>query len=82
VAASSRTVAACSSGTGQYPHSISATVAAARTRAPTELAALDRTGGGNQKAGDPVDSWINPTSVVGGLLAVATAAYLSAVYLV
>jgi len=34
------------------------------------------------RAGDPVDSWINPTSVVGGVLAVATAAYLSAVYLV
>ena len=34
------------------------------------------------QAGDPVDSWINPTSVVGGILAVATAAYLSAVYLV
>jgi cytochrome d ubiquinol oxidase subunit II len=34
------------------------------------------------QAGDPVDSWINPTSVVGGVLAVATAAYLSAVYLV
>ena len=29
-----------------------------------------------------MDSWINPTSVVGGVLAVATAAYLSAVYLV
>ena len=34
------------------------------------------------QAGDPVDSWINPTSVVGGVLAVAAAAYLSAVYLV
>jgi cytochrome bd ubiquinol oxidase subunit II len=34
------------------------------------------------QAGDPVGSWINPTSVVGGILAVATAAYLSAVYLV
>jgi hypothetical protein len=32
--------------------------------------------------GDLVDSWINPTSVIGGVLAVATAAYLSAVYLV
>jgi cytochrome bd-type quinol oxidase subunit 2 len=31
---------------------------------------------------DLVDSWINPTSVIGGVLAVATAAYLSAVYLV
>ena len=34
------------------------------------------------KAGDPVDSWINPTSVVGGVLAVAAVAYLAAVYLV
>jgi cytochrome d ubiquinol oxidase subunit II len=33
-------------------------------------------------AGDPVESWINPTSVVGGVLAIAAAAYLSAVYLV
>jgi cytochrome d ubiquinol oxidase subunit II len=34
------------------------------------------------KAGDPVDSWINPTSVVAGVLGVAVAAYLAAVYLV
>src|SRR3954470_3663307 len=34
------------------------------------------------KAGDPWTSWINPTSAVGGLLAVAVCAYLSAVYLV
>jgi len=34
------------------------------------------------QAGDPVESWINPTSVVGGVLAVAAVAYLSAVYLV
>ena len=34
------------------------------------------------KAGDPWSSWINPTSVIGGLLAVAVCAYLSAVYLV
>ena len=34
------------------------------------------------KAGDPVDSWINPTSIVAGVLGVAVAAYLSAVYLV
>jgi cytochrome bd ubiquinol oxidase subunit II len=34
------------------------------------------------QAGDPVDSWINPTSIVGGVLAVAAVAYLSAVYLV
>jgi len=34
------------------------------------------------EAGDPVDSWINPTSVVSGVLAIAVIAYLSAVYLV
>jgi cytochrome bd ubiquinol oxidase subunit II len=34
------------------------------------------------KAGDPVDSWLNPTSLVTGLLAVSVAAYLAAVYLV
>src|SRR5215207_95056 len=34
------------------------------------------------QAGDPVDSWINPTSVLGGVLAVAAVAYLAAVYLV
>jgi len=34
------------------------------------------------QAGDPVDSWINPTSVLGGVLAVAAAAYLSAIYLI
>jgi len=33
-------------------------------------------------AGDPVDSWLNLTSVVTGLLAIAVAAYLAAVYLV
>jgi len=33
-------------------------------------------------AGDPVHSWINPTSILGGLLAVVVVAYLSAVYLV
>src|SRR6187455_1473407 len=32
--------------------------------------------------GDPVHSWINPTSVVAGVLAVAAVAYLAAVYLV
>ena len=32
-------------------------------------------------AGDPWDSWINPTSIVGGVLAVTVCAYLSAVYL-
>ena len=34
------------------------------------------------KAGDPVTSWVNPTSVVAGILAVALAGYLAAVYLV
>ena len=34
------------------------------------------------QAGDPVDSWINPTSVIAGVLAVTTVAYLAAVYLV
>ncbi|HTW15985.1 MAG TPA: cytochrome d ubiquinol oxidase subunit II [Nocardioides sp.] len=34
------------------------------------------------KAGDPVDSWLNPTSLVTGALAVAVVAYLAAVYLV
>lgn len=34
------------------------------------------------QAGDPVRSWINPTSIVAGVLAVAAVAYLAAVYLV
>lgn len=34
------------------------------------------------KAGDPVNSWINPTSIEGGVLAVAAVSYLAAVYLV
>ena len=34
------------------------------------------------EAGDPWTSWVNPTSIVGGLLAVAVCAYLAAVYLV
>ncbi|GAB7007041.1 cytochrome d ubiquinol oxidase subunit II [Nocardioides sp. AN3] len=34
------------------------------------------------EAGDPVESWLNLTSIVTGLLAIAAAAYLSAVYLV
>jgi cytochrome bd ubiquinol oxidase subunit II len=34
------------------------------------------------KAGDPWDSWLNVTSVVTGILAIAVAAYLAAVYLV
>src|SRR6185436_8271100 len=33
------------------------------------------------KAGDPVDSWVNPTSVLGGVLAVVTVAFLAATYL-
>ncbi len=33
-------------------------------------------------AGDPWDSWVNPTSVFGGVLAVIVVAYLAAVYLV
>ncbi len=33
-------------------------------------------------AGDPWDSWVNPTSVLGGVLAVVVVAYLAAVYLV
>ena len=32
-------------------------------------------------AGDPVTSWLNPTSIAIGVLAVATGAYLAAVYL-
>ncbi len=32
-------------------------------------------------AGDPISSWVNPTSLVVGALAVATGAYLSAVFL-
>src|SRR5439155_7575842 len=34
------------------------------------------------KAGDPWSSWINPTSILGGVVAVAVCAYLAAVYLV
>jgi cytochrome d ubiquinol oxidase subunit II len=34
------------------------------------------------RAGDPVDSWLNPTSIFAGLLAVAMVAYVAAVYLV
>jgi cytochrome d ubiquinol oxidase subunit II len=33
------------------------------------------------KAGDPWSSWINPTSILGGVLAVVVCAYLAAVYL-
>jgi cytochrome d ubiquinol oxidase subunit II len=33
-------------------------------------------------AGDPWSSWVNPTSIIGGLLAVAVAAYLASVYLI
>ncbi len=32
--------------------------------------------------GDPWSSWINPTSILGGVLAVATCAFLAAVYMV
>jgi cytochrome d ubiquinol oxidase subunit II len=34
------------------------------------------------EAGDPWESWVNPTSILGGVLAVCVAAYLAAVYLV
>jgi cytochrome d ubiquinol oxidase subunit II len=33
------------------------------------------------RAGDPWDSWVNATSILGGVLAVVTVAYLAAVYL-
>src|SRR6187397_2810715 len=34
------------------------------------------------RSGDPWTSWVNPTSVLGGVLAVVVTAYLAAVYLV
>jgi cytochrome d ubiquinol oxidase subunit II len=34
------------------------------------------------RAGDPWSSWVNPTSILGGVLAVTVCAYLAAVYLV
>jgi cytochrome d ubiquinol oxidase subunit II len=34
------------------------------------------------KAGDPWNSWLNPTSILGGVLAVVVVAFLAAVYLV
>lgn len=34
------------------------------------------------KAGDPWSSWVNPTSILGGVLAVAVCAYLASVYLI
>jgi cytochrome d ubiquinol oxidase subunit II len=34
------------------------------------------------KAGDPWSSWLNPTGILGGVLAVVVCAYLAAVYLV
>src|SRR3954464_14464759 len=34
------------------------------------------------KAGDPWSSWVNPTSILGGVLAICTCAFLSATYLV
>src|SRR3954468_12161828 len=33
-------------------------------------------------AGEPVDSWLNPSSILGGVLAVVVVAFLAAVYLV
>jgi cytochrome bd ubiquinol oxidase subunit II len=33
------------------------------------------------QAGDPVNSWVNPTSIVAGLLAVSVTAYVAAVFL-
>src|SRR4051812_38977988 len=36
----------------------------------------------NGTAGDAWDSWVNPTSVLGGVLAVTVCAYLAAVYMV
>ena len=42
--------------------------------------ASDRVPVGNA-AGDPIDSWLNPTSLLVGVLAVATSAYLAAVWL-
>src|SRR6476469_7187438 len=33
------------------------------------------------RAGDPWDSWVNPSSILGGVLAVVVVAYLAAVYL-
>jgi cytochrome d ubiquinol oxidase subunit II len=43
--------------------------------------ASERIPAGGQ-AGDPWTSWINPTSILGGVLAVVVVAYLAAVYLV
>ncbi len=37
---------------------------------------------GSLAAGDPVTSWLNPTSILIGLLAISTCAYLAAVFLV
>jgi cytochrome d ubiquinol oxidase subunit II len=34
------------------------------------------------EAGEPVSSWVNPTSILGGVLAVTACAYLAATYLV
>jgi cytochrome bd ubiquinol oxidase subunit II len=34
------------------------------------------------EAGDPWNSWVNPTSILGGVLAVVVAAYLASVYLI
>ena len=40
-----------------------------------------RAGAAGGQAGDPVNSWINPTSIVAGLLAVSVTAYVAAVLL-
>ena len=42
--------------------------------------ASGRVGVGNA-TGDPIDSWLNPTSALIGVIAVLTGAYLAAVYL-
>jgi cytochrome d ubiquinol oxidase subunit II len=34
------------------------------------------------EAGDPWSSWVNPTSIIGGILAVTVGAYLASVYLI
>jgi cytochrome d ubiquinol oxidase subunit II len=43
--------------------------------------ASDRVPAGG-KAGDPWTSWVNPTSILGGVLAVTVGAYLAATYLI
>ena len=41
----------------------------------------DRAGAGRQRARRPVTSWLNPVSILAGVLAVAFSGYLAAVYL-